>query len=102
MLSSPPLVLTPFYILSACNAPKRWIFYTATSISEARNRAIVGPACELLLHCLRQYRSLDVRVRGRLLREFSVKIRSVKGIGLPRLIAPIVKTRATGHIPHWA
>ena len=83
--SSSSLVVIPFYTLSARDAPKRWILYTATSISEARNRAIVGPACELLLHGLRECRSLNVRVRRRLLSKFSVKVRSVKGIGLPCL-----------------
>ena len=79
------------YIILACNAAERWILYTATSISQARNRAIVGPACKLLLHRLREYRSLDVRVRGRFLRKFSVKVRSVKRIRLPRLVS-LVKT----------
>lgn len=82
MLSCLSLLFIPFYTLSAGNAPKRWILYTATSISETSDRTIVGPACELLLHGLREYRSLDVRVGGRLLGEFPVKVRRVKRIGL--------------------
>ena len=85
------LIFTPFYILSAGNAPKRRILYTATSISEASNRTVVGPACELLLHGLRQYRSLNVRVSGRLLGEFSVKVRSIKRIGLLGSVS-VIKT----------
>ena len=87
MLPSSSLIFIIFYSLLARNTAKRGIFYTAPSISEARNRAIVGPACELLLHGLREYRSLDVRVRRRLLRKFSVKVRSVKRIRLPRLVS---------------
>lgn len=101
MLSPSCRILIPSYTLSAGNAPKRWILYTATSISETSNRTIVGPACKLLLHGLREYRSLDVRIGGRLLREFSVKVRSVKRIGLPRSILLPRRTRVLGHLPHW-
>lgn len=85
-----------FLIILACNAAERWILHTATSISQARNRAIVGPACKLLLHRLREYRSFNVRIRGRLLREFSVKVRSVKRIRLPRLVSLAETNKSNG------
>ena len=98
MLSSSPLIFLPFNTLSAGHAPKRWILYTTTSISKTSNRTIVGPACELLLHGLREYRSLDIRVGGRLLGEFPIKVRSVKRIGLRRSVF-VIKTNTSNGAP---
>jgi uracil-DNA glycosylase len=40
------------YHLSIRNTLERWVFHRTTSISEASNRPVVGPASKLLLHGL--------------------------------------------------
>ena len=72
----------PFTLPSASDTSERWVLYTATSVSESCNGAIVGPACELLLHGLREYRTLHIRIGGSLLGKFAVEIGCIKCIGL--------------------
>jgi hypothetical protein len=50
--------------LSIRHALERRVFHRAASIAETGDRAVVRPASKLLLHCLRQHWSIDVRVCG--------------------------------------
>ena len=63
-------------------AIKRRILDTPTGISQPSNRTIVRPTSELLLHGLRQHRTLDVRIFGYFRSEFLVEIGGVSCIDL--------------------
>lgn len=69
-------------VLPSCHTSERRIFHTATSVSEACNRAVVGPACKLLLHRLREHRAIHVRIGRCFLREFAVEVGGIQRIHL--------------------
>ena len=75
---------------SASDATERRILDTASSIPQPRDWAIVGPTCKLLLHRLREHRSVNVRVGGSLGREFAVKVGCVQCINLRVLASDVV------------
>lgn len=69
-------------VRSLGNVAKRWVFDATASISKTGDRSVVGPALELLLHSLRQDRSIDIRILGSFLGEFSVKVGRITGVQL--------------------
>lgn len=67
---------------STSDTAKRRILHAPARVSKPRNRTVVGPACELLLHRLREHRSIDVRVGGRFRSELTIKVARVQCIEL--------------------
>lgn len=65
-----------------CRILKGGILYRTTGIAQTGDWPVVGPASELLLHCLRKHRPVYVRVSWRLPRELGVKVVRVFRIGL--------------------
>ena len=83
-----------------CYAPKGRVFYASSSITETSNRAVVGPACKLLLHCLREHWAIDERVSRRFGRKVNVKVCCVQCIGLPESVILLMKVVNARYIPH--
>jgi hypothetical protein len=64
------------------DATEGWIFDTSACVAETSHWPVIGPACELLLHGLRQDGSLDIGVLGCLRSELAVEVIRVTGVHL--------------------
>lgn len=67
------------------NTAKCWVLDAATSIAEASDRSVIGPAFKLFLHGLGQHRTIDVRVLWCLPCKLPVEVGSVSRIKLHTL-----------------
>lgn len=61
---------------------ERWILHRTTSIAKTRNRAVVRPSCELLLHSLGKHRTIDIRICWSFRGEFAVEVGSIFCVNL--------------------
>lgn len=69
-------------MLRLLDAAERWIPHTTASITQPGHGSVVGPAGKLLLHGLREYWSLNIRILRYFRCEFSVEVGSVSCISL--------------------